>query len=274
VVADGGVVGRAEAIEVAGDLPAALALCCILLAASFVVPVFMTANWRLPQANAPVEQKVLYYATLFTFYFCLYMIMTFFNVALVAGAAKRMTGVEPTISVCLGEAGKRIHLILGWALVSATVGLVLRLIEERLPKLGQIVTAILGAAWAIVSFLVVPALVLDGLGPIAALKESGRKLRQTWGEQIVAEWSFGLIFLALFLGVGLMAGLGAYAAFSAGIPALAAACIALGVIGLITLALLQSALQTIFQTALYLNAKGVEERGFPKELMAQALWAK
>ncbi|HKD35734.1 MAG TPA: DUF6159 family protein [Pirellulales bacterium] len=102
----------------------------------------------------------------------------------------------------------------------------------------------------------------------------GRQFFQTWGEQIVAGWSFGLIFLGLFLVVGAIAGAGAFAAFSAGIPALAGACIVLGVMGVVGLALVQSALQTIFQTALYLYAKGVEEEGFPKELMAQALRAK
>src|SRR5436305_14944272 len=142
-------------------------VCCLAVIASFVVPLAMNGGWRPPQGNAPIDQQVIYYVTLFAFYFCNYAVITFFNVAVVAGAAARMTGGEPTIGSCFNEAVKRIHLILGWALVSATVGIVLRVIEERLPKVGAIITAVLGTAWTIIRFLVVPALVTDNLGPIA-----------------------------------------------------------------------------------------------------------
>jgi Family of unknown function (DUF6159) len=246
-------------------------LCCLAVVASFIVPLAITGAWQPPQGNAPPEQKVLYYVMLFAFYFCNYAVITFFNAAVISGAVARMTGGEPTVASCLGEAAKRIHLILGWALVSATVGLILRLIEDRSPKIGQFVAGLLGAAWALVSFLVVPALVVDNMGPIAALKQSGKLLRKSWGEQLAGNFSFGLIFFLMMLPSLALVGLGVYLLGTSHNVPLAIACIGLGVVSLIALALVQSTLQAIFQAALYLYTKGVHENGFPAELMCDAL---
>lgn len=248
-------------------------ICCLAIIASFAIPLVASDNWKPPQGNDPPEKQILYYLTLFTIYFLGYTVITFFNVAVVAGASARLTGGEPTVGSCLSEAAKRIHLIVGWALVSATVGIVLRIIEDRSPKIGQFVAALLGSAWAIASFLVVPALVVDNMGPIAALKQSGRMLTKTWGDQIVGNFSFGLIFFLLALPIFALFGLGAFEIAKHNIP-LGGACIALGAVAFIVLSLVQSTLQTIFQTALYLHVKGVEEHGFPAELMANALRTK
>src|SRR4029077_13330612 len=93
----------------------------------------------------------------------------------------------------------RLPVIAGWALVSATVGLILRIIEDRSARIGQIVAALLGMAWTVVSFLVVPILVIENKGPIAALKDSTALLKKTWGEQLVSNFSFGMIFFLLAL---------------------------------------------------------------------------
>ncbi len=94
---------------------------------------------------------------------------------------------------------KRIHLIAGWALVSATVGLILKIIESYNKKIGGIVASLLGAAWTIVTFLAIPVLVVDNKGPIDSLKESASLLKKTWGKQLAGNFSFGLIFFLLFL---------------------------------------------------------------------------
>ena len=262
------VLRRTKALVV---FPLLSGVCCLLVIASFVVPLALTGAWQPPQRNAPPEQQVLYYAILFAFYFCNYAVITFFNAAVISGAVARMTGSEPTVGSCLGEAGKRIHLILGWALVSATVGLVLRLIEDRSPRIGQFVAGLLGAAWALVSFLVVPALVIDNMGPIAALKQSGKLLRKSWGEQLVGNFSFGLIFFLMMIPSIALIGVGAYLFSTTHDVPLAVACIGFGVVSLIGLALVQSTLQAIFQAALYLYAKGVHENGFPADLLSDAL---
>ena len=249
-------------------------ICCGLVAASFIVPLIVTDAWAPPQGNADLGRKIAYYAMWFAFYFCNYAVITFFNAAVIAGAFARMTGGEPTVGSCFGEALKRLHLILGWAAVSATVGLVLRLIEDRSPKIGQFTAGLLGVAWTLASFLVVPALVVDNLGPIAALKDSGKRLRQTWGEHLVGNFSFGLIFFLLALPAMALIGLGVYSLVPTQNPIIGFGCIAVGVIYWIVLALVQSTLQAIFQAAVYLYTKGVHDHGFPPELMAAAMRGK
>ncbi len=249
-------------------------VCCLAVAASFAIPMFLNDAWHPPQRGAPPQQQIIYYGTLFIFYFCNYTVITYFNVAVVAGAVSRMIGGEPTIGFCFREANRRIHLILGWAAVSATVGLILRIIEDRSPKIGQFVAGLLGVAWALASFLVVPALVVDNVGPITALKESGKLLRKTWGEQIVGNFSFGLVFFFLSLPSFLVIGFSFYALVAMHSMILGGACIALGVLYLIGLGLVQSTLQAVFQAAVFMHARGIVEHGFPEELVRGAISVK
>jgi hypothetical protein len=254
--------------------PVLSSICCGLVAASFIIPMAMTGGWQPPAGNAAAQQKVVYYATLFAFYFCNYTVITFFNVAVVAGAISRMTGGEPTIGGCFAEATKRLHLILGWAALSATVGVVLRIIEDRSPKIGQFVAGLLGVAWALASFLVVPVLVVENKGPIAALMESGRLLRKTWGEQVVGNFSFGLVFMLLMLPGAAIFGLGLVAIAAWQMTWLGVACISIAVVYVIGLALVQSTLQVVFQAAVFMYAQGNTDHGFPPSLMHDIIVAK
>jgi hypothetical protein len=73
---------------------------------------------------------------LFAFYFINYFVIIFFNTAIVACATIRMRGGNPTVGDGLQASGARLFEIAGWALVSASVGLVLRMIEERSAQRG------------------------------------------------------------------------------------------------------------------------------------------
>jgi hypothetical protein len=254
--------------------PILSSICCCLVAASFIVPLVLSGGWKPPAGNAPVDQKVVYYTILFAFYFCNYTVITYFNVAIVSGAIARMMGGEPTIGACFGAATKRLHLILGWAAVSATVGLVLRIIEDRSPKIGQFVAGLLGAAWALASFLVVPVLVVENKGPIAALMESGRLLRKTWGEQVVGNFSFGLVFFLLALPALALIAFGIFAIASWKMTVLGIACIAVAAVYFIGLALVQATLQAVFQAAVFVYAQGNTDHGFAPSLMHDAIVAK
>lgn len=243
-------------------------VCCVLLLASFAVPIYAAGAWHPPGHDAAVQRQVFYYGTLFAFYVCNYFIVVFFNAAIVACAAIRMGGGNPTIGDGFRAAGARLPVIVGWALFSATVGLVLRLIEDRSEKIGQIVAGILGMAWTIVSFLVVPILVVENKNPVAALKDSTLLLKKTWGEQLVSNFSFGTIFFVLAIPAFALIALGIFLGSAVALVA----CIAVAVLYLIVLALVQSALQSIFQTALYLYAKnGQVPDGFRAEVLREAM---
>ena len=164
----------------------------------------------------------------------------------------------------------------GWALVSATVGMVLRMIEERSERIGRFVAGLLGMAWTMISFLVVPVLVAQRKGPIDALKESTTLLKKTWGEQVVGNFSFGLVFFILSIPAF---ALGAAGFYIGGKVALASF-VGIAVVYLVVLALIQSALQSVFQAAVYIYACGGNTRqqlavhGFPVQLVGQAMHTK
>jgi hypothetical protein len=166
-----------------------------------------------------------------------------------------MNGQNPTLGDGFRICFARMPLIVGWALVAATVGLILRIIEDKNRKIGRLIAGLLGMAWTAVSFLVLPILVIEKKDPISALKESTVMLKKTWGEQLMCNFSFGLIFFLLFLPGIALAALGIFIGISTGNTVLAVACIAIAVIYFIALSLIQSALQVIFQTALYYYAK-------------------
>ncbi|MEJ2697289.1 MAG: DUF6159 family protein [Candidatus Sulfobium sp.] len=148
------------------------------------------------------------------------------------------------------------------------MGLVLRVIEDRSQRLGQFVAALFGVAWTVASFLVVPFLIIEKKEPLTALKESTALLKKTWGEQLIGNFSFGLVFFLLgipaflFIVLGIATGSGAATVFV----------ICLAAVYLIGLALVQSALQAIFQAALYMYARSGEvPQGFSAGLLNNAM---
>jgi serine/threonine protein kinase len=118
----------------------------------------------------------------FAFYLATSFVIVFFNTALISCALIRFDGGNPTLGDGLSAAVARLPQILGWALLSATVGTILKQVEERVPLVGKFVIGLVGMAWAILTFMVVPILAAEGLGPIAAVKRSTSLLRKTWGE--------------------------------------------------------------------------------------------
>jgi len=242
--------------------------CCLLLLASFAAPLYLTNHWQPPGRDAAVAQQAAYYGTLFLFYVCNYFVVVFFNAAIVACATLRLGGGNPTLGDGFRAAAVRLPVIAGWAVVSATVGLILRIIEDRSDKIGRFVAGLLGAAWTVVSFLVVPILVIENKNPFTALKESAGLLKKTWGQQVIGNFSFGAIFFLLAIPAIAIMVLGFFTGSIAGI----AVCIVLGVVYLIVLGLIQSALQAIFQAALFLYARdGQVPPGFNSDLLGNAM---
>src|SRR5207244_13657834 len=141
----------------------------------------------------------LFYVGLAIVYFVTFFVSIYFNAAVMGAAMIRLNGGDPTISDGLKVARENIKRIAGWALVTATIGLILRAIAERFGFLGRIIAGALGAAWGIVTYLVVPVLIFEKIGPWAAVKRSGSLLRQTWGEAAGGYFSLGAIIVLLAL---------------------------------------------------------------------------
>ena len=255
---------------------------CLAVLASFAIPFILTSGVLSHNANANGTNNstswhfnAAHYAVLFAFYFCNYFVITFFNSAIIACAIERMRGGEPTIGYGFSLAAQRLPLILGWSLVSATVGLILRIIEDKSDWVGALVSGLLGMAWTVVSYLAVPVMVVEGTGPITSLKESANLLKQTWGEQVFSRFGFGAIFGLLSIpGVILILG-GVAGGVAVQSWVLGIGLVMLGIVYLLGLSLIQSALQAIFQAAVYLWAReGNAVQGFPVVLLQNAMGSK
>ncbi|MBW2191589.1 MAG: hypothetical protein JRG93_18780, partial [Deltaproteobacteria bacterium] len=230
-------------------------ICCVLVLASFAGPILAMTDWQ-AASEAVTAQGLLgsdghltatqawHMLTLFLFYCTNYFVIIFFNAGLIACAQIRMEGGDPTVSDGLRAAWARLPAIAGWAVLAGTVGMLLRLIEQRSNLVGKIVVGLLGMAWSLTSFLVIPILVIDNESPVSALRRSAAMLKKTWGEQLIGNFSFGLIFMLLSL-PGILV-------LVVGVTAQSVTLIVFAVLYFVGIALAQSALQGIFQAALYL----------------------
>ena len=196
-------------------------------------------------------------------FFTTYFVSIFFNSALVAAALERLRGGNPSVVSGLRHATARLPAIFGWALIAATVGLILSILRDRMDNvIGRIALLFVGGAWAVMTFFVVPVLVAENLGPVEAIKRSGSLLRQTWGRQIAASFGFGLVYIV-----------GGIAAFAVAAGLFFVHPI-LGVVGgalAFTLLLgIVAAMEGIFKAALYEFANGETPLGFDRATLSSA----
>jgi uncharacterized protein DUF6159 len=226
-------------------------LSCLLVLGSFALPLFFSGAMAIDEnAAGQAVHNPLAYVVLFAFYFCNYFVIVFFNSALVACAIIRFNGGDPTLSDGFQAAANRLPQILGWSLVSATVGFVLKIVESRSEKLGTFMAGLLGLAWSIATFFVVPVIVVEKVGPIDAIRRSGAILRRAWGESFVANQGIGLFIFLFMLLACLPAGLG----IATRVPALMIAGIAITAVAVIVLSAISAALHTILLAAIYVFA--------------------
>ena len=193
----------------------------------------------------------------------------FANSALVGAALIRLRGGDPTVGDGLRIAMKHVGAILGYALVSATVGMILRWLSERGKTLGRIASSIGGLAWNLATYLVVPVLVVEGVGPVEAIKRSANLLKKTWGEQIVGNFGIGLVFvlltvLVILLGIPIFIWV-----VSTNSPALIALTALLFALIFVFVGLINSTLNGIYVAAVYRYAAEGEASGFFSEEMVR-----
>lgn len=235
----------------------------IIVLLTFILPLIMGSMLQ----NAVPMGSVFFYAILFAFYAVSYFVVIFFNTALISCVNARLNGGEMSVTEGLQTAVRHFPTILAWALVSATIGLILYLIEERFGWIGQLVASLLGAAWGFVTFFVVPVLVLEDKGVVDSMKESVALIKKTWGESIVGSASMAVIFVI----IGVIGAVVVFGAVLLGNAALFTVALALFIMFVIMLAVVYAAMEGIFVTALYTYAKtGTVPSAFNKDLIQNA----
>lgn len=253
--------------------PLASGIACLLVLAVFAVP---TLGVGVAGARGALRGggELAGYALLFCWYLANFFVVFYFNAALVDFVLTRVAGGEPTLKGSLRAAAECLPQIAAWALLSATVGVVLNALQSRAGFLGRLVVSVIGFAWALVTYFVVPVIVVERKGALEAVGESKDLLGRTWGRQIVSGLAYGLIwfllalpaFAAIFLAiVGVIA---AHGHNAGGWGVLAA----LAVVYLIVLGIVLSALRSIFGAVLYRFAKtGHAPDGFAESDLRAAM---
>jgi hypothetical protein len=243
----------------------------VLLIASFAIPLVIAE----PSLQLEDENSTLVWAAVFLFYLLQYFIVFFFNAALVGAAMIRLDGGDPTVADGFRIARSRIVPILGYAAIAATVGMILRMIEERAGFIGRWIAGLLGVAFTVATFLTVPLLIARDMGPIEAVKESATLLKQTWGENLIGNAGIGIVFTLLYICVGTIGMLWMFAMASTESAPLIIGSLAVTILALVALALIHSALQGVYSAALYrFVADGETSESFSDGLLRGAFKVK
>jgi hypothetical protein len=174
----------------------------------------------------------------------------YFNVALVFAANEQIEGRKITIRRALAMAWSRRRVVFTWALLAAVVGIVIQAIESRLGVFGRLLGILGGLAWAVATFLVVPVLAFEEVGPLEALRQASHLLKTTFGTIARGALRFGMLFLGWILLAVVVIAVGAVLAVS-GAPLAGVPIVAVGVIGIFVVSMYLAAAGMYMRTILY-----------------------
>jgi hypothetical protein len=241
--------------------PVMSAVGAIAVAVSFFIPLYRLGTFQAIHSGAAKWDD---YATLFAWYYCNFFVVIFFNAALVACANIRLSGGDPTVGSGLRIAAARLHRILAWALIATTVGVLLQSLRNRRSLLGGLLGSALGLGWTLITYLMVPVIVVEDLNMTNSIHRSAELFRKNWGEQVAGSFGFGLLNLLLLL-PGLALGALLWQVDRA-------AGVILGVVYALILAVVTSAVTGVFTVALYRYAtSGQAPAGFTTDLIQDSL---
>jgi hypothetical protein len=251
-------------------LPIVASIVSSLAVSPFLIGVFLTGSGS-TTTDGSVSIGVLGWVLLFLAYVVGAYVTIFFQSALVLAANDRLTGGNPTLGSALTMAGQNAGRILPWAIISATVSVVLQAIQERAGFIGRIVVGLVGLAWTLVTMLVLPILVIEQVGVGDALKRSASAFKRTWGENVVGNGGVGLIGFLLFLIGMIVAGPIIFIGASNSNVPITVIGVVLLVAWIVLVTAFTSALSAVFRTALYRYAVlGEEPGGFTHDMIAGA----
>jgi uncharacterized protein DUF6159 len=228
------------------------------LASLVVVAVFALGIVGIGLPDSQDEIGIGMYILGFLLYVALAFVAIFFNAAVIGAATERLEGREASLSIGLALARRHLGQIFVWAVITATVGMILRTIQERAGILGRIVGGLLGVAWNAITFFVVPVLLYEPVTAPDAIKRSATLFKQRWGEQFIGNGAIGIAMFLIALAVGIPLFALAMAVPPLGVPLLVLAIFAIAAAG--------AACTGVFNAALYRYATtGQAAAGFSIE---------
>lgn len=251
--------------------PILSATATLVVMASFIFPVYTSGAYRhVGGQRTPTD-----YLLLFAFYFVCYFVQIFFNCALMASANQAFCGGKANVSDGLGMAWARLPQIIMYAAFAATVGMILRTLEERVGLVGRIIIRVLGVTWSVMTYFIAPVIVFEGLGAFEGVNRSAGLIKKTWGESLVSGLSWIAVTLMMVLaGVVAFVGMLFYAISTRSAPGMLVG-FGLIVAYFLMIATVISTLDGIYRVALYRYASwGVVPAGYSPELIQGAFAVK
>lgn len=254
--------------------PLMSAVAMLMVVAAFALPVLgLGALDRLDELGGKGDALV--YGGAFLFYVVQYFVIFYFNAALVGATLLRLDGGSPRFGDGLRIANGRFWAILGYAVIAATVGVILRTIQERVGLIGRFIVGLLGVGWTVATYMVVPTLVATEASPVQAIQESAAMLKRTWGENVIGQAGMSLAFSLMTIAVVVVGVLLIALGVMSGHVALAALVIGMLVMAVLMLMLLHATLSGIYAAALYRYAsKGEGCVGFDSTALQAAFQPK
>ncbi len=217
------------------------------------------------------------YAWIFLVYLGFAFINSFFSLCITHTSLERFNGKSPTINKTVRFALSKFFIILKWAILSATVGILLKILEETSKKskgaegfVLKISEKVFGLAWKVTTVFVIPVISTESVGPFKAIKKSTKILKRTWGESLVRYFGVGAIQMLTFLiGFFVFALLGVAILFIN--PLLIVVPAGLFVIYSTFIWVFFSSVNEVFNSAIYFYATtGKRASGYSKDILKNA----
>lgn len=253
-------------------LPAISFGCILLVALFFVTPllVLILREGSVPAVDAAAQRyRGLFYLSGGITYLLSMVVGTFFSVAFYHELLRGFAGDAISLRRGARFALSRLRSILAWSLLAATVGLLIRAIEERLGWLGRLVLGLIGATWSVAAVFAIPVLVRQPANnPLVVLRASATLLKRTWGETLVGFLGLHLAGIVI-LGTMILAILAiAFLALLLHLGWLPLGLIVVGAAGVVLTAVLLSAATDVYRCALYIYAsEGIVPAAYTEELI-------
>lgn len=221
---------------------------------SISIPQFLEQSWAI-DSNGNITP--LYGVFIFLGYMIVSIVVTFWNSAIVANSHMRLTGKNPTFADGISAATKKLPIIIVWGIIAGTVGLLLKMLNQAAQNkkggaavLAQILTMVGATIWWMVTFFMIPHLIIEGKGVRESFSSSKSMFFNRWGENVSAGMGIGLVTfffgaIIVVISLGLMLALGPLWYIGLGI----------GGVAIATLIAWSNAAEQVAITALYLYTK-------------------
>jgi hypothetical protein len=168
-----------------------------LLGAFWLLPYYLSGNGGSPAVD------LLFVVLFVAVYFSISFISVYASAALVGAATLKLNGQQPTAADGWRVARSRLGRLTIWALITATVGLLIQVIASRVQGIaGLLISSIGGATWSIATYFMIPVLIFEDEGAWKSITRSSRLFVSTFGRTLVTNLVVGLL-----IGVGVVAAL-------------------------------------------------------------------